>query len=208
MNFFAHAVVATWTDADAAHVLGNMVPDFEGMLRVPLLGVTDPDVQRGIDLHHQTDEVFHRAPRFVSLSAQALDDLAEAGVRRGTARAVGHIATEMFLDGCLAGEPNRVHPYLAALASDANERLQWEDGGADYASLRGRLRTWGAPRDYVDPDFVLQRLRDALRHRPALAILDSEADRVAQCLPSLQQRVQRSAPELLEEVRDALGFGD
>lgn len=208
MNFFGHAVVAAWVDDDSAHVLGNMLPDFEAMVRVRLLGTSDLEVRRGIDLHHRTDEVFHRAPLFISLNARSLEELGASGVRRGTARAVAHIATEMFLDGWLASDSSRVERYLNALASDANERLQWQDGGTDYASLRGRLRAWGAPGDYAEPEFVLARLRDALRGRPALAIVEDEADRVARCLPSLQQRVQHGARELLDQVRDALGFGD
>lgn len=208
MNFFGHAVVAAWADERAGHVLGSMLPDFETMVGVPLIEVRDADIQRGIDLHHRTDEAFHRARAFIALSASALEQLTEAGVRRGTARAVGHIATEMFLDGCLAGDPPQVDGYLAALEVEPVGKLRWEDGGDAYQKLLGRLAMWGAPRDYADPAFVLARLRDVLRRRPALAIVEEEVDRVSACLPGLQRRVQREARELLDELRDALGFDD
>ena len=206
MNFFGHAVVATWAEDHAEHVLGSMLPDFEAMVRVPLVDVRDPIIQRGIDLHHRTDDAFHRTRTFLSLSAGALDALTNAGVRRGTARAVGHIATEMFLDGFLCGEEPHVDGYLAALEVEADGSLRWQDGGRAFERLHRRLKVWGAPRDYADASFVLARLRDALRRRPALAILQAEVDGVAACLPAIQEQVQREARELLDELRDALGF--
>ena len=59
-----------------------MLPDFETMVRVPLTEVRDPDIQRGVDLHHRTDETFHQAPAFLAFCARSLDELAGAGVRR------------------------------------------------------------------------------------------------------------------------------
>jgi len=207
LNFFGHAIVAAWTDRSADHLLGSMLPDFEAMTRVPLVGVRDPAIQRGVDTHHRTDEVFHRARGFVSLSAWALGALTDAGVRRGTARAVGHIASEMFLDGHLVEQSSEVEGYLAALTMETAEVLDWEDGGDAFGVLRGRLHRWGAPKDYADPGFVLARLGDALRSRPALAIAEADEPRIAECLPELQKRVRKQAPELLDELQDALGCG-
>ena len=206
MNFFGHSVVAGWTNTRAGHVLGAMLPDFEVMVGVALSRVHDTEIQRGIDLHHRTDDAFHRTPAFVALNTFALAQLTDAGVRRGTARAVGHIATELFLDGELASDPRNGLGYSAALAFAPDGRLGWEDGGHAYAALQGRLAAWGAPTEYADPVFVLARLRDALKRRPALAIADDEADRIGDCLPELQERVQRDARELLDQLRDALGL--
>lgn len=208
MNFFGHAVVAGWADTRAEHALGSMLPDFAAMTHVALLEVRDMNIQRGVDLHHRTDDAFHRTRTFVSWSAKSLDALTRARVRRGPARAVSHIAAEMFLDGWLAARPTLVDGYLAALEVEANGSLRWEDGGGAYETLHRRLSTWGAPRDYADPPFVLQRLCDTLRTRPSLAIAPEEVERVAACLPPLHQRVQREATELLDELRDALGLQD
>ena len=208
MNFFGHAVVAGWADTRAEHALGSMLPDFEAMTRVPLIEVHDADIQRGVDLHHRTDEAFHRSDLFLAWNASTLESLAEAGVRRGTARAVSHIAAEMFLDGWLVAQPTLTDGYLAALEVEAKGRLHWRDGGEAYERLHERLSGWGAPREYAEPPFVLGRLRDALRRRPALAIAEEEAERVAACLPPLQLRVQAEARELLDQLRDALGFRD
>jgi len=208
LNFFGHAVVASWSDRSAGHLLGSMLPDFEAMVGVPLSRVRDPDIQRGIELHHRTDDAFHRAPAFLASCAEALEALMESGVRRGTARAVGHIGTELFLDGWLAREQRHVDDYLHAIDLETNALLEWSDRGMAFSKLRARLSVWGAPLDYSEPAFVLARLRDALRARPSLALLEDQSERVSDYLPSLQQLVGRRAPELLQGLRDALGFGD
>jgi len=185
-----------------------MLPDFETMVRVPLIEVRDPDIRRGIDLHHRTDEAFHRTPAFLAFCAHALGELTAAGVRRGTARAVGHIASEMFLDGCLAREQDHIDDYLAALELELDDLLGWQDDGRAFSKLHTRLTLWGGPRDYADPAFVLARVSDALQRRPALALLQEQSDPVAKYLPSLQEMVERDAAELLNELRDTLGSGD
>ena len=204
MNFFGHAVVASWQDPDASHVLGSMLPDFESMTRVALVEVLDADIQRGIDTHHQTDDVFHRAPTFLRLCAYAVESLDEASVRRGTARAVGHIATEMFLDGLLASRTGNVDHYLAALDVGTADAIHWADGGEAFGVLHARLKKWGAPVDYHDPTFVLARLEGALRQSPKLAITTDDYPRVARCLPSVREEVRLRAEELLDEVQDGL----
>lgn len=208
MNFFGHAVIAGWRDPGARHLLGSMLPDFETMVRVPLLEVRDPDIQRGINLHHRTDDAFHRAPVFVAFCSRARMELTAAGVRRGTARAVGHIGSEMFLDGWLTRDPAHIERYLGALDLDANDLLEWKDDGQAFSKLRDRLTSWGAPHEYSEPSFVLARLADALRVHPALCVLEEQEATVAEFLPSLQQMVEREAPELLNHLQDALGSED
>ena len=207
MNFFGHAVVASWADRRAGHLLGSMLPDFEAMVGVPLSMVHDADIRRGIELHHRTDDAFHQAPAFLASCAHALTALTGAGVRRGTARAVGHIGTEMLLDGWLAREERHIEGYLEAIELETAALVEWSDQGKAFSKLQTRLAVWGAPRDYAEPDFVLGRLRDAIRHRPALALLDDQSEQVAQYLPSLQRLVEQRAPEMLKDLQDALGFG-
>ena len=208
MNFFGHAVVASWSDRRAGHLFGSMLPDFEAMVGVPLSRVRDRSIQRGIELHHRTDDAFHRAPAFLASCANALDALTASGVRRGTARAVGHIGTEMFLDGWLVREQLHIDGYLRAIELETNALLEWSDQGMAFSKLQARLAVWGAPHDYAEPSFVLARLRDALRLRPSLALLDGQSDQVSDYLPLLQELVEQRAPELLKGLQDALGFGD
>jgi len=182
-----------------------MLPDFATMVRVRLLEVRDPLIRRGIDRHHETDSVFHRAPAFRALCTYALTELTRSGVRRGTARAVGHIGRELFLDGWLSGEQTHIDGYLTALDDGLVGHLRWQDEGLAFSKLHERLRLWGAPHDYAKPPFVLARLIDALRHRPALALVDEEREQVSDFLPSFQRMVERDAPQLLHQLRDALG---
>ena len=194
-------------DARAGAVLGSMVPDFETMLKVRVIGVRDEQIERGLELHHQTDDAFHVAPAFLLLCTEALKGLMGCGVRRGTARAIAHVGSEMFLDGWLAQDDAHARPYLGALYSELTDRLEWEDRGHAFAKLHQRLTAWGPPRDYSDPAFVLRRLNDVLRSRPRLAIIDAEQPQIAEFLPTLQSSVERRAPELLNELQDALGLG-
>jgi len=206
LNFFGHAVVASWADERPKHLLGSMLPDFEGILGIRLLEVRDPQMRCGVELHHQTDEAFHRTPSFLAFCAHALDELSLRGVRRGTARAVGHIGSEMFLDGWLTRDRSHVDNYLAALGVEVNSALSWEDEGEAFSALHRRLAIWGAPSDYAEPDFVLARLSDALRRRPALELLEEHSSIVEAFLPSLRERVESGAAKLLVELRNALGF--
>jgi hypothetical protein len=178
------------------------------MIRVPLIEVRDPHIQRGIDLHHRTDEAFHRTPAFLAFCAHALGELTDVGVRRGTARAVGHIASELFLDGWLARKQTPIDDYLAALDLEVDDLLGWQDDGRAFSKLRTRLALWSAPRDYAESPFVLARVSDVLRDRPALAVLEKQSAQVAEYLPLLQQMVNRNAAELLNELQDTLGSKD
>ena len=206
MNFFAHSVVAAWVDPNAPYVLGSMLPDFETMVGQRLLSPGDPIVKRGIDFHHRSDEVFHRAQPFTGLCREALRELVERGVRRGTARAVAHIGAEMFLDGLLAEDPVHAQAYLRALRAEQASILQWPDQGAAFFELCERLQAWGAPTDYLEPDFVLTRLERSLAARPKLRIADEQRAAVSDYLPRLRGEVEHRAAELLKEVRSGLAL--
>ncbi|MEM7136907.1 MAG: hypothetical protein AAF500_10035 [Myxococcota bacterium] len=206
MNFFGHAVVAAWKKQHSLGVLGSMLPDFEGMTHVRVREVRQEAVRVGVALHHETDEAFHKSPIFVSLCRTGLDELTELGVRRGTSRAVAHVGVEMFLDGLLARDAEHGSAYEDALRQETHDAILWEDRGVAFQKLQRRLRTWGTPHEYRDPSFVLDRLSDSLRTRPRLAILAEQRLAVADFLPRLQQSVEDRAPELLNELRDALGL--
>jgi len=206
LNFFGHAVVAGWTGARAGAVLGSMLPDFEAMVKVRVLDVRDEDIERGVELHHRTDDAFHATPTFLSLCTEALAKLAALGVRRGTARAVAHVGSEMFLDGWLAQDDLHARTYLTAFYPGLMAKLQWEDRGEAFAKLHKRLSTWGPPRDYRSPAFVLQRLNDVLQSRRRLAVVDEQRPLIAEFLPTLRSSVEQRAPELLDELQDTLGL--
>lgn len=206
MNYIGHLAVALWQRSDPRFVLGSMLPDFAGMIGARLCAADDPELAAGIALHHRTDAVFHAAGAFTSLLHGMRDTLTSRGVPRGTARAVGHIAVEMLIDGELLREPVLGDAYTTALRAGASTEAPFtdSDGEARFQALRARLLAHGAPHDYRDPEAILRRLVLALRGRPRLAIDAASTPIIASALPGLQRKVALALPGLLASVRDGL----
>lgn len=210
MNFIGHATVALWQKNDPDFVLGSMLPDFAGMAGTRLHRSPPPPslpeglaLSSGIALHHRTDDAFHGAPAFVSLMQQTLDELTELGVSRATARAVGHVGTELLIDGELVHVPEVAQAYEAALGIERSLDGVFvdADGALRWGRLRERLLTYGVPYDYRDPDAVLRRLQVVLHNRPRLAIDDGALPILRAHLPLLQRKVRFALPALLDSVR-------
>lgn len=208
MNFYGHAHLAARIDRDPAYVLGSMLPDFEGMCGARTESVDDATVARGVELHHETDDVFHRSPEFVELCALGMEQMTASGVGRGAARACAHVGTELLLDGFVLAEFGPNAAYLEALdvaSSDAIRRaLRFPDRGLRFEALRGRLRAFGWPHGYSDADFVTARLVNALAARPRLSIDPAFVDEVRRWLVDARPRVARTAPALLARLDAAL----
>lgn len=207
MNFFGHAVVASWTSRSPAFLLGAMVPDFCSIVRARLLEVTHDEIAAGVAHHHATDAIFHDAPTFLELCTLGVSDLTALGVDRGSARAVAHVATELLLDGELIDGDAPHEEYLEALASARAERLgtclvfRRIEHAPRFQQLRSRLEDWGIPKDYADPGFVAERVAGALRNRPRLCLSADDEARVREWMPTAQRRVLSRAGALLAEVR-------
>ena len=82
MNFFGHATVASWVSNAPAVVLGAMLPDFATMIRARPPTAKQPELWRGVRLHHDTDAVFHDHPVFRELCADAVAALSEQFLAR------------------------------------------------------------------------------------------------------------------------------
>lgn len=207
VNFFGHAAVASW-DARAApaFVLGAMLPDFASMIGARLGAQTDAEVARGVDLHHATDAVFHRAPVVLGLFREAEGRLRDRGVRKGPMRAAAHVGVELLLDGVLAREPGHRDAYAAGLAAEA--AIVWRDGegAARCAALLARLRGYGPP-DEAGPAAgaaVARRIERALAGRTLLAPDAAEREAIAAVMDELAARVAVAAPAVLMQVRAGL----
>lgn len=204
MNFFGHAYVAQWTSGDPRFALGAMLPDFEGMARTRLVENGDPTVAFGIRHHHATDAVFHAAPDFVALIAFAGERLRAMGLGRGSARAVAHVGTELFLDGRLVEDRDARDRYVAAVEGAGELPLRFADS-ARWAAFRARLRSLGPPLGYADPSFVGDRLVGILAPRPRLALDEPGARAMRRFLPALQRAVDDRADALLAHLAERLG---
>lgn len=208
MNFFGHACVAAWYDAAPRFVLGAMLPDFFAMLRVKPAQVLDPALARGVELHHATDSAFHAAEPFLRLMQTARALLTEAGLARGSARAVAHIGVEILLDEVLAGDERSCDAYLAALTSaQANTSalaFHAAEDAARYLGLLNALGARGAPRSAVPAEQVAGRIERMLRGRPRLALAEAELAAVGGWVVAARPDVLRYSSGLLTLLRARL----
>jgi hypothetical protein len=210
MNFFGHAVVSLWHSDNRRFLLGAMLPDLCGMLGIRVARADEPDIAAGIEFHHRTDAAFHGAERFVQLCSESVETLTAQGVGRGTARAVGHVGTELLLDGVLSrgGDASSIYREALTLAVDARLARNVLVSDEEQARLhRGLTRLAGAPipEAYLDTMFVLDRLQHVLSSRPRLAMQQSDVPHVHAKLQQLHEQVEASSADLLDQVRQRLG---
>ncbi|NVB81391.1 MAG: hypothetical protein HOV81_23545 [Kofleriaceae bacterium] len=207
MNFFGHAVVASWSNPTSGSVLGAMLPDFATMsgTRLAAEGGSDPEIERGIALHHATDAAFHHLPPVLALMRELDAKLDAAGCARGPRRAVAHIGVELLLDGVLVAEPTYREHYLAGIAHDPSAIAWREDGdAARFAVLLSRLRAHGVPEDLARPEAIAHRLHRMLSHRPLLAPNAADLAAIRTCLVDYKPRVDVAAETVLRVLRAAL----
>lgn len=212
VNFFAHALVASWRSPSPAYALGAMLPDLAGMVgaRTPPLEHADQlELAAGVDLHHATDRAFHRLPAFVAAMSEIQRRLIRRGVGRGPAAGAAHVGFELCLDGALIDEPAAVPHYLAALEVARGElgaAIPWPapDTTARWHALIERLAAHGAPPPHRDLDLVAERIARALARRPRLA-LDADAAALLRLeMADIAARAGEAAPGILAALRAEL----
>ena len=208
MNFFGHAAVACWRSSEPAFVLGAMLPDFAGMVRVRLPESEHPELASGIAFHHATDEVFHDCPSFRELTSRAFDSLRGLGMARGAARAVAHVGIEILLDGELARQPRAASAYLAGLTAFAElgPSLAWR-GPGDALAVRGltlALGARGVSPGHSAPDMLALRVSRSLADRPRLALGSGEERKVLEWAAAARAEVAGRAADLLAELGQGL----
>lgn len=148
MNFFGHVVVATWLpDADGRTALGAMLPDLLGIAGLRGVEPRDPEVARGLELHHRTDDVFHASDAFVTLQASLRAALEAGGLQGGPARAVAHVGVELLLDGALLDGIDldggaRVTPRLEGVAVDGATHAGAAHGGPSPSDAADAGNAW------------------------------------------------------------------
>lgn len=202
MNYFGHALVASWRGAAPATTLGAMLPDFATMCGGKLAAAQAPLVDEGLALHHATDAAFHDLPAVVGLMRELDHRLDELGCARGPRRATAHVGVELLLDGVLIDDEVARAAYDAAIAADI--AVAWDTGDERYAMLLARLRSYGAPIDLKDPVSITQRLQRILMHRPLLKPNDADLRAILVALTDVQPRVRVAAETVLRGVRARL----
>lgn len=206
VNFFGHAVVASWHSSEPGFILGSMLPDFATMIGDRVPEVSHQELESGVDFHHATDRVFHDSPTFRRLEREARGVLRELGVSRPSALAIGHIGVEMLLDASLATDEPGVAGYTRALSEGHGEALgahiHWPsaDGSARYEQLRSVLVARGVFAGSVDPRLLAMRVSRALAPRPRLRLEPGADILVEEWVRIAAPGVREAAPALIEEL--------
>jgi hypothetical protein len=209
VDFFGHAWLAAEERPDAAFVFGAMLPDLASMAGLRVRAVDDGVAEAGWRFHHASDAAFHRCRSFAALCVGSASALRAAGVRRGPARAVGHVGVELLLDGWLAaahgvpalyGEALALGPALAPALAFAE--------AADAAPLLDVCRRIaaapGAPDAWCAPARLTERLVRILARRAPLALDPAELPAVSAWAAGARDGVAAAAPALLDELREQL----
>ena len=210
MNFFGHAVVATWCSRADGFVLGAMLPDFAGMIGERPPRVEHVALERGVAFHHETDRVFHESPTFRALQSDARQKLRALGLPRPSALAVGHIGVEILLDASLAKDATAREGYVraifAARPAALGAHIAWSDSDAAlrFERLREILETRGVSERAADANAVAWRVARALAGRPRFR-LDEQGERtVLAWAEQAAYSVAEAADSVIAELRAGL----
>jgi hypothetical protein len=197
VNFFGHAWLAANARPEPAFVFGAMLPDLAAMAGLRIATISHAAAHDGRRFHLATDAAFHRAERRA------------AGLRRGPARAIGHVGVELLLDGWLAERHGVPAAYAEALlvgpALLPAITFRGAGGAAPLAELCGRiLEAAPSPAAWCEPERLAARLARILARRPRLALEARELPAVRSWAQRAPLALAREAPALLDAVRREL----
>lgn len=181
-----------------------MLPDFATMCGGRIAEADEPEVARGIALHHATDAAFHTLPVVTGLMRELDGELARRDCARGPRRATAHIGMELLLDGVLTGEPAYRAAFLGGLTHDPALRWRDPDAAPRFAIVLDRVRARGVPDDYRRPAVVTTRLHRILAHRPLLAPSPADLRAIHDALVACQPRIEVAAETILRAMRAQL----
>jgi hypothetical protein len=210
MNFFGHAVVASWHSSEPPFVLGAMLPDFAEMLRGRLAREQEPLIAKGLRWHVATDRCFHEGEVFRTLEARARSELAEGGVGKGPRRAVAHVGVELLIDDALSLDAGAYGVFRSALAWAADGRAEACMEPSPLASqaplggLCAHLLDAGRQRMRVTPERLAAQLLRILARHPRLALELRDVAALVRWASAARLEVERRLPELVTELRSAL----
>lgn len=212
MNFFGHAIAASWKRRDPGFILGAMLPDLANIIGARTPTSTDPAVLQGLEFHVETDAVFHETSVFQDLQRQAREALAPTQLRRGTRLAVSHVGVEMLLDSYFSSDECGHAAYrdsLEAGSRDVADSISWRSTweALRFRYLRHQMRTAAPQRRSPQPlEGMAARLEGALAARPSLRMLPGDYEVALGWLQHAEPLVFAAAPALVVELRAGLGL--
>lgn len=216
MNFVGHIHLARIESGGSdggnrSFLVGSALPDIAAMGRFRLTDrPVDRAVRAGVELHHRTDDLFHRHPWFRANSKAVSQRLEEAGLSRGAARACGHVGVELLLDGRLLDEQLDLGPSVQGTLSGLGAPELGlsvavdRDRRADWAGHLDSVSRWTLPTDYRQPAAVAARLRRILAGRPRLAFPVDHVSTVCRVLAEQQPILEVEIEELIDDLSAGL----
>jgi hypothetical protein len=207
LNFFGHAVAASWVNPAPGFGYGAMLPDLSAMVGAKLLGCSSEIVAQGIDFHHQTDRVFHQDPTFSELETWSRTRLTELGARKGPRRALAHVSLELLLDAMLARTPKYVEAYHRALEFGRGSHGIDLSGAADESGLRrlcGILLERSSRLAPRDAEALVDRLERVLERHPRLRFDATERPHVLEFSQEASEMVEARAESWIRALERRL----
>jgi hypothetical protein len=207
LNFFGHAVAASWVSASPAFAYGSMLPDLLSMVGARRVECDDPEIKSGVRFHHLTDRCFHGDATFAALESDAREQLALLGVRKGPRRALSHVGIELLLDAVLARSTTAVSAYRMALAvgeSSLDVRVLPQGDATALRSVARFLRersTYLVPKDAVE---ATHRMARVLSRRPLLAFDENEEFAVLRWTRQAMPRVETITERWMAALREVV----
>ena len=203
MNFYSHAVVASWVSPEPSFVLGSMLPDLCRMAGEKPLKVGGL-VGHGIDCHEHADAIFHGHQDFRQLCSAGFERLQELGLSRGSARASAHIGVELLIDGWLYDDEYGREHYLASVARGADVLADHGPSPALLSVVRS-LHGRGVERAHTSADAVARRIDYATRGRKRLALARRDLSQLRKWADETRTVVEAASPRMIRDVASSLG---
>ncbi len=203
MNFYSHAVVASWLSPDPGFVLGAMLPDLCRMAgEKPIRGAGV--ILDGVRCHEHTDEIFHAHGEFRRLCADAFNGLSARGLARGSAKAGAHIGVELLIDGALFDDEfGRSHYLKSIQASPA--LLSSVQLSAGLSRVLAAMRERGVERAHTSANAIARRIDYATRGRRRLALGQGDIPRIGDWAEAARAGVVAATPTLIRDVAKGIG---
>ncbi|MEO2035700.1 MAG: hypothetical protein ABGZ35_26775 [Planctomycetaceae bacterium] len=213
MNYFAHGL--RFIDRPY-YLAGTAVPDWlaaaDSRVRMrhrnvlPVMEHAEPDrreVAEGVLQHLDDDQWFHATRGFVEITGEVTRRLRNTlGSQEGYRPSfVGHIATELLLDGVLIEQyPGRIEAYYQALTAVNPVLVQEAVNGMSPQSTDQLTRFIGLflqsefLRDYGDPKRLLSRLNQVMQRIRLNQLPDSVEGVLVSSWDLVRDRMQELLP--------------
>jgi hypothetical protein len=203
MNFYSHAVIASWLSSDLGFVLGSMLPDLCRMAGEKPIRTADALADGGV-CHVRTDEVFHAHREFRRLCSEAFDELRTRGLARGSAKAAAHIGVELLIDGALYDDTHGRTHYLQSVQA-APALLRAHPISPALTRVLSSLQQRGALREHTAPSAIARRIDYATQGRRRLALGPGDLSRIDDWAETARADVESAAPSLVRDVAEGIG---